>query len=147
MSSDTPYTTMAGLQAIDARMDALSANLANVQTAGYQAVQAMTEAAPYEGRNAPYGADTVALTPGPDATAGALNHTGEPLNVGLGGDAWLVVQSSQGFALTRNGALQITADGILSTRERRRTPAVSISVNFSPSRSKGTSTASRVVPG
>lgn len=114
MSMDAYYTAMAGLQAIGAKMDALSANLANVQTTGYQAVQAMTEAAPYTGGSAPAGADVVALTPGPETQPGSLIKTGNPLNVGLGGDAWLVVQTPRGLALTRNGALQLSTDGLLT---------------------------------
>lgn len=114
MSADAYYTAMAGLQAISSKMDALSANIANVQTTGYQAVQAMTEAAPYAGGNAPAGADVVALTPGPDTRPGPLVKTGNPLNLGLGGDAWLAVQSGQGIVLTRNGALQLTVDGLLT---------------------------------
>ena len=114
MSLDSYYTSMAGLQSINAQMDALAANLANAQTTGYQAVQVMAEAAPYSGGNAPPGADVVALSPGPDTTAGALQHTGQSLDLGLGGDAWLEVQTSSGPALTRNGALQITPDGLLA---------------------------------
>jgi flagellar basal-body rod protein FlgF len=114
MSIDAFYTTMAGLQAVSARMDALSSNLANLQTPGYSAVQALTEAAPYEGGAAPVGADVVALAPGADTTAGALSHTSNPMNLGLTGDAWLEVQTANGPALTRNGAVQITADGLLA---------------------------------
>jgi flagellar basal-body rod protein FlgF len=114
MSIDAFYTTMAGLQAVGARMDALSSNLANLQTPGYSAVQAVSEAAPYEGGDAPSGADVVALTPGPNTVAGALSHTGNPMNLGLTGDAWLEVQTAAGPALTRNGSIQITADGILA---------------------------------
>jgi flagellar basal-body rod protein FlgF len=114
MSADAYYTAMAGLQAIGARMDSLSANLANAQTTGYQAVQAMTAAAPYVGGNAPSGADVVALTPGPDTRPGPLLKTGNPLNVGLGGDAWLAVQAPEGLVLTRNGALQLSVDGLLT---------------------------------
>jgi flagellar basal-body rod protein FlgF len=114
MSIDSFYTAMAGLQALGARMEALSSNLANLQTPGYSAVQAMTAAAPYEGGNAPSGADVVAMTPGPNTTAGPLTHTGDPMNLGLGGDAWLEVQTAAGPALTRNGSVQITADGLLA---------------------------------
>ncbi len=114
MSTDAFYTAMAGLQAVGARMEALSSNLANVQTAGYSAVQAMTEAAPYRGEAAPAGADVVAMTPGADTKAGPLTHTGNPMNLGLAGDAWLEVQTAGGPALTRNGAVQITKDGILA---------------------------------
>ena len=63
---DSLYTSMAGLQAINARMEATASNLANAQTPGYAAVQAVEEAATYQGANAPTGADVVALTPGPD---------------------------------------------------------------------------------
>ena len=114
MSIDAFYTTMAGLQAVSARTDALSSNLANLQTPGYSAVQALTEAAPYAGSAAPSGADVVALAPGPDTIAGPLNHTGNPMDLGLSGDAWLEVQTASGPALTRNGSVQITADGILA---------------------------------
>jgi len=114
MSIDAFYTTMAGLQAVRARMDALSSNLANLQTPGYSAVQALTEAAPYAGGAAPTGADVVALTPGADTTVGPLSHTGNPMDLGLTGDAWLEVQTSGGLALTRNGTVQITSDGILA---------------------------------
>jgi flagellar basal-body rod protein FlgF len=105
MSINAFYTTMAGLQAVGARMEALSSNLANLQTPGYSAVQALTEAAPYQGSAAPSGADVVALTPAADTTAGPLNHTGNPMNLGLTGNAWLEVQTANGPALTRNGAV------------------------------------------
>jgi flagellar basal-body rod protein FlgF len=114
MTDSAIFTTMAGLQAINAQMDSASSNLANSQTAGYAAVQAASEAAPYSGAAAPVGADAVALLPGPDTTLGPLNHTGDPLNVGLGGDAWLQVQGPSGPALTRNGSLQISSGGLLT---------------------------------
>jgi len=105
---------MAGLQAVQARMEAAAANLANLQTNGYAAVQADTVAAPYMGANAPAGADAVALTPGPNLAQGTLSHTGDPLNIGLGGDAWLQVQTSAGNALTRDGSLAISNAGIVT---------------------------------
>ncbi len=114
MQTDTLYTGMAGLQSITARMQAVASNLANTQTPGYAAVQAVTEAALYQGSNAPAGGDAVALTPGPDLTQGTLNHTGDPMNVALSGDSWLEVQTGSGNALTRNGSLQVSADGILT---------------------------------
>jgi flagellar basal-body rod protein FlgF len=112
--SSSLFTGMAGLQAITARMEAVAANLANQQTSGYAAVQALTEAANYQGTDAPGGADAVVLTPGPDLAQGALNHTGDPMNVGLGGDAWLEVQTPSGNALTRDGSLSISNAGMLT---------------------------------
>jgi flagellar basal-body rod protein FlgF len=114
MSVTSLYTGMAGLQALNAQMEAVAANLANQQTTGYAAVQAATEAAAYQGANAPAGADPVALTTGPNPAQGSLTHTGDPLDVALGGDAWLLVQTGTGNALTRDGSLQISNAGLLT---------------------------------
>ena len=46
---------------------------------------------------------------------GALDKTGNPLDVAIDGDAFLVVQTSRGERYTRNGALQINATGTLVT--------------------------------
>ena len=46
---------------------------------------------------------------------GALKKTGNPLDVAIDGDAFLVVQTSRGERYTRNGALQINATGTLVT--------------------------------
>jgi len=114
MDPSSLYTTMAGLQDITAQIEATSANLANSQTAGYAAVQASAVAAPYAGGNAPVGADVVAEVPGRDTMPGPMTSTGDPLNVAVGGDAWLEVQTPSGNALTRDGSLQITSAGILA---------------------------------
>jgi flagellar basal-body rod protein FlgF len=114
MDLSSLYTSMAGLQEVSAQLEATAANLANSQTPGYAAVQAAAIAAPYRGSNAPPGADVVALVPGPDTSAGPLQHTGDPLDVGINGDAWLQVQTPQGNALTRDGSLAISNAGILT---------------------------------
>jgi flagellar basal-body rod protein FlgF len=114
MDASSLYTSMAGLQDLSAQIQATAANLANTQTPGYAAVQAAAVAAPYAGTNAPAGADVVAQTPGPDTSAGPVEHTGDPLNVAVHGDAWLEVQTANGNALTRDGNLQITSAGILA---------------------------------
>jgi flagellar basal-body rod protein FlgF len=114
MSGASLYTGMAGLQAVEADMQATAANIANAQTTGYQAVQAVFEASPYTGANAPGGADVVALTPNPNTAPGGLQHTGDPLDVAISGNAWLQVQTSSGPALTRAGSLQISSAGILT---------------------------------
>lgn len=114
MQTDSLYTGMAGLQAITAKMQAVAGNLANAQTPGYAAVQALTEPDFYEGSNAPAGADAAALNAGPDLTQGAPSHTGDPMNVALSGDAWLQVQTADGTALTRDGSLSISSAGMLT---------------------------------
>lgn len=114
MYTDSLYTDMAGLQAITAKMQAISSNIANAQTPGYEAVQAVTQARLYQGSNAPVGADAMLETLDPDATPGPMKQTGDPLDVAVSGNAWLQVQTSDGVALTRNGSLVISSAGILT---------------------------------
>ena len=114
MNSDSLYTGMAGLQAISAQMQAVASNIANAQTPGYEAVQAVTDAQLYQGTNAPVGADAALETLGPDLKPGPLKETGDPMNVGIGGNAWMQVQTANGTALTRNGSLSVSSAGILT---------------------------------
>ena len=48
-------------------------------------------------------------------SAGPTRQTGNPLDVSIDGDAFLVVQTPRGERYTRNGALQINATGELVT--------------------------------
>ena len=114
MYANSLYTDMAGLQAITETMQAAASNIANSQTTGYEAVQAVTQAQFYQGSNAPVGADAMSQTIGPDAQAGALQKTGDPLDVAISGNAWLQVQTASGVALTRDGALMISSSGLLT---------------------------------
>lgn len=115
MYANSLYTNMAGLQAVSAKMQAIASNIANAQTPGYEAVQAVTQAQLYQGSNAPVGADPMLETLNPDSTPGPLKETGDPLDVAVGGDAWLQVQTPDGgVALTRDGSLAISSAGLLT---------------------------------
>ncbi len=52
-----------------------------------------------------------------DFSPGPLQRTGNPLDVAIDGDAFLVVQTERGERYTRNGALQIDAQGRLVTHD------------------------------
>ena len=52
-----------------------------------------------------------------DMTPGALQRTGNPLDVAIDGNAYFVVQTARGQRYTRNGALAINATGQLVTGE------------------------------
>ena len=52
-----------------------------------------------------------------DLNQGALQRTGNPLDVAINGDGFLVIQTPQGERYTRNGALQINPQGELVTSE------------------------------
>ena len=47
---------------------------------------------------------------------GATRNTGNPLDVSIDGDAFLVVQTPRGERYTRNGSMQINANGELVTQ-------------------------------
>jgi flagellar basal-body rod protein FlgF/flagellar basal-body rod protein FlgG len=52
-----------------------------------------------------------------DFSPGATQHTGNPLDVAIDGNAYLVVQTPRGERYTRNGALSTNAAGQLVTSE------------------------------
>jgi len=52
-----------------------------------------------------------------DFKQGALLQTGNPLDLAIDGDAFLVVQTPRGERYTRNGSLQINATGQLVTTD------------------------------
>jgi flagellar basal-body rod protein FlgF len=52
-----------------------------------------------------------------DLSQGPLQQTGNPLDIAIGGDAYLTVQTARGERYTRNGALQVNANGELVTSE------------------------------
>jgi flagellar basal-body rod protein FlgF len=49
--------------------------------------------------------------------AGSIQHTGNPLDVAINGDGYITVQTAGGTRYTRNGSLQINAQGQLVTND------------------------------
>lgn len=110
------YTTMTGANAAAQRQAVLSNNLANVSTTGFRAELSTFRSVPLEGQ----GSSTRVF--GLDATSGHLDQpgpamtTGKPTDLMARGNAWFSVQGLDGLeAYTRNGALEVTADGQLVT--------------------------------
>jgi flagellar basal-body rod protein FlgF len=103
-------------------LEVVANNLANINTTGYKADNSlfeqffMPEASagefPPGSRGLAYVEDRAAWH---NLSAGPLLNTGNPLDVAIDGNAFLVVQSAGGQRYTRNGALQIRADGTLVT--------------------------------
>ncbi len=52
-----------------------------------------------------------------DMSQGAIERTGNPLDVAIDGNGFLVVQTPRGERYTRNGSLQINATGQLVTSD------------------------------
>jgi flagellar basal-body rod protein FlgF len=114
MSQQIFYLAMAGLDATMNRTTAAANNLANRGTTAFKAQKPMFAALPLYGQGEPDRVMVAATEDGADFQQGAIKTTGRSLDVAVNGPGWLVVQDADGNpALTRDGALSISAGGIL----------------------------------
>jgi flagellar basal-body rod protein FlgG len=116
------YTAAAGMEAQQARLDAVANDLANVSTPGYKSIRVGFRDLLYQptGRGAGPGTQTgagaAATTIGRDHAQGALIATEGPLDLALTGPGFIQVRAADGgVALTRDGNLGLTPDGRLRT--------------------------------
>jgi flagellar basal-body rod protein FlgF len=108
--------------ALHRELDVVANNIANLDTTGYKSDGSMFEEylMPVARDGSFQGADARLSYVQDRATwhnfsAGPVKQTGNPLDVAIDGDAFLVVQTPRGERYTRNGALQISATGELVT--------------------------------
>lgn len=113
---DTLWIAATGARAILQRQDVTANNLANAGTTGYRAAQAQFRALPVYGEPLPTNAYVATQADTADFQSGPIEHTGRNLDVAVSGQGWIAVQSADGTpAYTRNGDLQISANGALVT--------------------------------
>lgn len=123
-------TSLVGLSrqiALRREMDVVANNIANLNTTGFKADVSLFEEILMDGARADnfLGSDrrlsfVQDRATWLDLSQGPIQHTGNPLDVAIDGDAYLVAQTAQGERYTRNGALQINAAGELVTSEGAR---------------------------
>ncbi|MCX7627803.1 MAG: flagellar basal-body rod protein FlgF [Methylophilaceae bacterium] len=110
------YIAMNGAKHSLYRLAVTAHNLANVSTNGYKAQNTAFRALPVFGPGMPTRAFVVDTTPTADLSGGVIRTTGRPLDVAVHGRGWIAVQDANGGeAYTRNGSLQVGADGLLMT--------------------------------
>jgi flagellar basal-body rod protein FlgF len=112
--ADGIYVSMNGATARLAQLDSISDNLANINTPGFKASRPAFEA--FIAKAA--GSDPDLLYPAAvqtrlDMSSGAVIHSGDPMDVLPTGKAMLAVRLTDGLAYTRNGRVQVDADGAL----------------------------------
>ncbi|HML13574.1 MAG TPA: flagellar basal-body rod protein FlgF [Xanthobacteraceae bacterium] len=109
--------------ALQREMEVIANNIANIDTNGFKADFSLFEEYVMPGGR---GGSRVANTPISfvhdrgtliDLNQGPLQRTGSPLDVAINGDGFFVVNTPQGERYTRNGALEINAQGELVTSE------------------------------
>ena len=122
------YTAATGMMAVEARQSALANNIANVSTPGFKRhapvqlgfyqtfSEVMRHPFHFNARSAPAGGVKVVET-FTDLGGGAMQSTGNPLNVGIQGPGYFAVDTPRGERFTRAGDFSIDIDGHLATSE------------------------------
>ncbi|MBI3560097.1 MAG: flagellar basal-body rod protein FlgF [Gammaproteobacteria bacterium] len=114
------YVAMTGAQQTMLAQAANNNNIANVSTPGFRADLAQFRSMPLFGPGYPSRVYAMAERSGTDFTPGPINATGNPMDVAINGDGWLVVQASNGKeAYTRAGNLHIDEGGRLVSANGR----------------------------
>jgi flagellar basal-body rod protein FlgG len=110
------YSAASGMDAQQQRLDAISNDIANIDTTGYQSERIGFESllnnsagsAGAPGVSVGTGAAAVSL--GPSQVGGPVTQTGQPLDLAISGDAYFQVRRGDGsIALTRDGSFQLDA--------------------------------------
>ena len=110
------YTAMTGAAHTLNQQATVSQNLANASTTGYRAELTTFRATPIFGNGLPTRAFVVDSTPGSDFRPGPIQQTDRRLDVAVKGSGWIAVEMPNGEeAYTRQGNLQVNANGILQT--------------------------------
>src|SRR5947209_18236692 len=115
------YSAAAGMEAQQHQLEAVSNDIANVSTPGYQAAQVgfhdllYSSGGASSGSSVATGAGAASSIVGRSQTQGALQNTGQPLDVAIIGPGFLQVRRPDGtIGLTRNGTLQLNSAGQLT---------------------------------
>jgi flagellar basal-body rod protein FlgG len=126
-------TAASGMEAQQTKLDVTANNIANVSTNGFKKARAEFADLMYQtlrpagaptgnGANAPSGTEiglgTRLVTTSRELGQGELHQTGNPLDVAIEGHGYLgVILPNGDTAYTRNGALQVNAEGKLVTSD------------------------------
>ncbi len=115
------YTAMSGATGTMNRQAAVAHNLANTSTPGYRSEEHRLRAVQVQSKNTPAALPTRAFavdaSTHTDFTAGPMMYTGRQMDVAIQGRGWIAVQLPDGTeGYTRNGNLQVDANGVLQTK-------------------------------
>lgn len=118
------YAAASGMEAQQNEFNAISNDMANLNTPGYQATEVGFENLLYSGAGPVASGTTVATGTGAASAIvgrsqqqGAIDHTGNPLDVAISGPGYLQVRRDDGtVGLTRNGRLQLDSQGEITNQ-------------------------------
>jgi flagellar basal-body rod protein FlgG len=132
------YTAAAGMAAQERRLDAVSNDIANVNTSGYKKVRVGFRDLVYQNdgpSGVRTGAGAAATELGRGSEQGALQQTGNPLDLAIQGDGYFQVRRADGqLALTRNGSFDVDARGqVVNANGERLVPPINVPRGIDPS--------------
>jgi flagellar basal-body rod protein FlgF len=108
------YVNLSGQIALDRRLSTIANNVANAGTVGYRA-----EELKFDTMMSTMSKNPTAFTSAGESfiseRAGAMNKTGNPLDVAIQGKGWFAIQTPSGTAYTRDGRMQLLESGELQT--------------------------------
>lgn len=113
------YSAAAGMSAQQEQLDAISNDLANLSTTGYQSERVafsdlLYNAVDLAGTESSIGAGASARVIGRSEAQGPIQETGDPLDLAIEGEGYFEVKSSAGTpVLTRNGNFGVDANGTI----------------------------------
>jgi flagellar basal-body rod protein FlgG len=133
------YSAAAGMSAQQEQLNAISNDLANVSTSGYQAERVAFSDLLYSplnmaGTATTTGAGAKAQLIGRSETQGSLQETGQPLDLAIEGAGYFQVTRANGkVALTRDGTFGVDARGqIVNAEGNRLSPPIKLPAGVSP---------------
>jgi flagellar basal-body rod protein FlgG len=115
------YSAASGMEAQQQQFNAISNDISNLDTPGYQSTIVGFHDLLYSngeyGSDVPTGAGSEAQVVGYDQTQGAIQQTGQPLDVAINGSGYLEVRRQDGtIGLTRDGSMQLNSKRQLETQ-------------------------------
>ncbi|MFD1695848.1 flagellar basal-body rod protein FlgF [Roseibium aestuarii] len=106
------YVALSAQVALSNRLETVSRNVANMNTAGYRAdeikfSELVSKAAQDPVSFASAGTEYISRQ------GGAIEQTDNPLDLAIDGEAWFALRTPQGVVYTRDGRLRMDAEGTL----------------------------------
>jgi flagellar basal-body rod protein FlgG len=132
------YTAAAGLAAQERRLDALSNDIANVNTAGYKKVRIGFRDLVYQEKpgGVSTGSGTAVTQLGRGAQQGGLRQTDQPFDLAIQGEGYFRVRRADGtVVLTRSGAFTVDERRqVVNANGERLVPPITLPAGVDPAK-------------
>src|SRR5262245_45612416 len=99
------YSGVAAMRASERQLDAIAANLANIDSPAYKRQNAVTHQFTVGAGERKH--DAIVTQSQVDFSQGELSRTGNALDLALEGEGFFVVETPAGEAFTRNGSFNV----------------------------------------